>query len=123
MIQKTEIKGVHLKVDDDLRAYALKKLGGLDKFITKHARAAAFLEVSFEEPKPKKGEQEHICHAKLQLPGDILVVKESGPNLLAAVDIVEAKFKILLKKYKAKYEPMRLHRRVLRKLRWQHNND
>jgi len=116
MIQKTEIKGVHVKVDKDLQKYAEKKLGGLDKYLSSRAAAGAHLEVTFKEEKPKKGELQHHCDAVLHLPGDTLTVKETGPNLLAAVDITEAKMKILLKKYKAKYEPMRLHRRILRRL-------
>lgn len=130
MIQKLEINGVHIKIDEKLRAYTTKKIGKLDRFIPRHARESAHAEVFLKEEnvqgKPKGGKQssrgragakEYTCEVVLRLPKEIITIKESTMNVFAAVDIVEAKLKNQLKKYKETHSSLRLHRRVLGRLR------
>ena len=130
MINKLEINGVHIKIDDKLRAYTIKKIGKLDRFIPRHARESAHAEVFIKEinvqGKPKGGKQaargragakEYTCEVVMRLPKETLAIKESTMNAFAAVDIVEAKLKNQLKKYKETHSSLRLHRRVLSRLR------
>ncbi len=132
MIQKLEINGVHIKVDDKLRAYITKKISKLDRYIPRHARESAHAEVFIKEinvqgkPKGAKrpargrvGAKEYECEVILQLPKETIALKESTLNPFAAVDIVEAKLKNQLKKYKETHSSLRLHRRVLARLRRQ----
>lgn len=114
MIEKLEINGVHFKVDDDLRKYVGKKIGRLDQYMTRHARQSAHAEVKLTESKIKTRKQS-TCDVIIFLPQETLATKETTQNMFAAVDIVEAKLKNQLKKYKNKHNP-RLHRRVLRKV-------
>lgn len=114
MIEKLEINGVHFKVGDDLNKYVTKKIGNMDKYMSRHARASAHIEVKLKEALAKARKQA-TCEVILYLPHDTINTKETTLNMYAAVDIVEAKLKNQLKKYKNKHNP-RLHRRVLRKI-------
>ncbi len=116
MIKKLEISGVHTKVDKKLNEYIMKKLGKLDHYMPKHARESAHAEVLIKESKIKERKQ-HTCEIVLYLPKDTLTIKETTLNPFAAVDIVEAKMKNQLKKYKETHGSMRIHRRVLARLR------
>lgn len=116
MIQKLEIRGVHMHVDPKLFAYATKKIGRLDRYISKHARVSAHAEVILKE-EVLKTKKNCICEVILHLPQDTITTKESTMNMYAAIDIVEAKLKNQLKKYKELHGNPRLHRRLIAHLR------
>lgn len=116
MITKLEINGVHFSVDAKLKNYVTKKLGKLDKYIPRHARQSAHLEVFLKEVKIKT-KTENICEAVLHLPHEKLTTKEATINMYAAVDIVEAKLKNQIKKYKQKHGSPQLRHRLIGKLR------
>ncbi len=116
MINKLEVSGVHFKLDDKLTKYATKKIGHLDKYLPRHARESAHAEVILKEVKSKDKKQCE-CEVVLHLPRETIATKEATLNMFAAIDIVEAKLKNQLKKYKEKQGSLRLHRRVLARLR------
>ena len=116
MIKKLEINGVHTVLTDDLKKYITKKIGKLDRYMPRHARESAHAEI-FVKERMIKAKKECICEVVLHLPGTNLMTKESTINMFAAVDIVEAKLKNQLKKYKDTHNSKRIHRRVLLRLR------
>ncbi len=116
MISKLEINGVHYEVTPKLKTYIRKKLGKIDKYILRHARESAHMEVFLKEIKIKT-KKVCECEVVLRLPKETLTVKESTINMFAAVDIVEAKLKIQVKKYKSKHGSPQLHHRLIGKLR------
>lgn len=99
MLQKFEIQGVHTTVNDKLRAYVTRKLGGLDRYIAPHNRDSAHLKVHLKEHK-KKDNAHCTCEVTLHMPHQDIVIKESALNMYAAVDIIESKLKQHLQKYK-----------------------
>jgi ribosomal subunit interface protein len=121
MIQKLEINGVHYDINDELYKYIVKKIGKLDQYMTRHVRQSAHAEVKIKENKIKTRVQS-TCEVILHLPHEVMMTKETTLNPYAAVDIVEAKLKNQLKKYKEKHTP-RLHRRLLSKLKRRTNQD
>ncbi len=118
MIQKLEVRGVHMHVDAKLYAYAAKKIGKLDAYISRHARQSVHAEVILKE-EILKTKKNCICEVVLHLPQEIITTKESTINMYAAIDIVEAKLKNQLKKYKGMHDNPHLHQRLLR--RFKHN--
>lgn len=116
MIQKFEINGVHAVLTDDLKKYITKKIGKLDRYLPRHARESAHAEVFVKEVMIKT-KKECVCEVVLHVPGTVITTKESTINMFAAVDIVEAKLKNQLKKYKETHSSLRIHRRVLLRLR------
>lgn len=116
MISKLEIHGVHMHVDPKLFAYTTKKIGKLDKYVSKHTRESLHAEVMLKELKVKN-KKSNMCEVILHLPGENIAVKESTINMYAAVDIVEAKLKNLLKKYKDTHGSMKIHKRVVSRIK------
>lgn len=116
MIQRLELKGVHLTIDDKLKKYIERKLGGLDRLLSKHARESAHMEVTLHESTGKGAKRCH-CDVVLQLPHENIVIKESTVNMYAAVDIAEAKLKVQLKKYKDTHAQGKLKRKLFARRR------
>lgn len=116
MIAKLEINGVHMDIDKKLHDYVTKKIGKLDKYLPRHARESAHAEVFLKEVMVKK-KKECIAEVVLHLPKETITIQESTMNIFAAVDIVEAKLKNRIKKYKELHSSLRIHRRVLARVR------
>lgn len=112
MVQHLEITGIHMHVGDDLHKYIVKKIGNLEKFVPRAARPSAHMQVLLKEEQ-KKGAKQCICEVTVRLPHETINITEGTINIFAAVDIVEAKLRIALKKYKELHANPRLHQRVL----------
>jgi putative sigma-54 modulation protein len=118
MIKKLEIDGIHMEVGKDLHKYVNKKIGGLEKYIPKHARKSVHVEVKLKEGRVKTKE-ERTCEVIIHLPGEVFTVSETTVNIFAAVDIVEEKLKKLLHKYKETHASPRLRQRLIARLKRQ----
>jgi putative sigma-54 modulation protein len=116
MVKKFEIHGVHMSVDPKLLAYTTKKIGRLDRFVQKHARQSMHVEVTLKAEN-KKSRKSNVCEVIIKLPGETIAAKEATINMYAAVDIVEAKLKNALKKYKDTHGSRRIHRRMLSRIK------
>lgn len=116
MISKLEINGVHMKVSDELDKYVHKKIAKLDHYLPRTARESAHAEVYLKESKVK-GKKECTCEVIMHLPHEVITTQEATLNMFAAIDIVEAKLKNRLKKYKERHSTLRLHRRVIARFR------
>ncbi len=113
---KTTLNGVHTELGDDIKKYVDRKIGRLDRFLSRHARESAHAEVYLKESKVKSKKQ-NTCEVVVKLPGETITVKETTINMFAAVDIVEAKLKNLLKKYNETHGKQAIHKRVLARMR------
>jgi ribosomal subunit interface protein len=116
MIKKFEMQGVHANVSDKLKAYTTRKIGGLDKYIPRQMRDSAHIEVHLKEIK-SKDKNNCCCEVTIFLPQQTIVIKEHALNMYAAVDIVEAKLKLQLQKYKDKHASGKMQRHVFARLR------
>jgi putative sigma-54 modulation protein len=116
MLQKFEIKSVHTEVDDNLQKYVTKKIGRLDKYLPRHYRESAHAVVELKEAKAKD-QNKYTCKVTLHLPHGDLNVSESTMNMFAAVDIVETKLKLQIKKYKDTHASGRLSRHMTARFR------
>jgi ribosomal subunit interface protein len=116
MLKKFEVHAVHTKVDDQLKKYVHKKIGGLDKYISRHSKKSAHVEVHLKENKAKD-KNKYICEVTFHLPKDTIVITEKSLNMFAAIDIAEAKLKQQLKKYKDTHADGKLHRHLVSRIR------
>jgi ribosomal subunit interface protein len=115
MLQKFEIRGVHMSLDENLSKYVTRKIGRLDKYLSRSSRASAHAEVQLKEG--RSSDKNHCtCEVTLHLPHETINVKESTLNMYAAIDIVETKLKQQLRKYKDMRESGKMHRRLFAKL-------
>lgn len=99
MIAPINIVGLKMDLDEDIKRYAMKKIGRLDRYLPRHARESAHAEVRIRDAKKAHGNR-YECEVVLHLPEEIVTAKDSTLNVFAAVDIVEQKVKNQLKRYK-----------------------
>lgn len=113
MIAKIDTTGINLELNDDIKKYITSKIGRLDKYLPRGVRQGVRATVTLRETGNRLGNK-YECEAIIKLPGASLQAKEATLNMFAAVDIVEAKLKNQLSKYKAEY--LAQHPTFLRRL-------
>ena len=99
MIEAIDITGVKFELDDTTKKYVTKKIGRLDRYLPKHARKSVSAEVKLREVNRDHGNK-YEAEVILHVPDKMLTAKDSTVNVLAAIDIVEAKIVTQLHKYK-----------------------
>lgn len=104
MIESIEITGVKYTVDETTRKYVLKKIGRLDRYLPKHARKSASAQVILKQVNRDHGNK-YEAEVILCVPDKKLTAKDCTMNVLAALDIVEAKLVTQLHKYKESVVP------------------
>ena len=103
MIANVEITGVgSYTPDESTKKYIRKKIGGLDKKVSRHARKSLHAEVKLAEVNRDKGNKYEV-EVLLHAPEKLFVAKDSTMNILAATDIVEAKLSTQIRKYKEEH--------------------
>lgn len=105
-----------MDLDAKIQKYVTAKLNKLEKYLPRHARESAHAEVFLKERKIKT-RKECTCEVVLHLPKETIRTEETTMNIYAAVDIVEAKLRNQLKKYKETHSSLRIHKRVIAKFR------
>ncbi len=110
MIEKLDIEGIHMTVDENTRRYVVKKLGQVDKYLPKKSRESAQMEVYIKSAQPKNNQ--FACEVLLHLPKENINIEESTVNIFAAIDIVEVKLKSQIEKYKEKHDTAKLIRHL-----------
>lgn len=100
MITAIDIKGLNNYILDDItKKYVSKKIGRLDRYLPKHARASVSAEVKLKEVNRDHGNKYEV-EVTINVPDKTITAKDSTLNMLAAVDIVEAKIVSQMRKYK-----------------------
>jgi ribosomal subunit interface protein len=88
-----------MEIDERTRKYVAKKCAKLIDYIPRKSREAAFASVKIEQVN-QKNNNKYEAEIVLTLPDKQLVAKDTAPNALAAVDIVEAKLRGQIRRYK-----------------------
>lgn len=112
MIQKVDLQGVHLELDDNIKSYVSKKLAQMDKYLSKKIRQAVKMEVILKETK-LNNHNNCTCEVNFYLPKEIINVKETTINIYAAIDIVETKLKQKVRQYSELHNYGRIHRHLI----------
>lgn len=99
MITDITLTGLKLELDDKTRKYVKKKIGSLDRYLPRHARKSVKAEVILKQVNRDQGNK-YEAEVIMRLPEKTVTAKDSTMNMLAAVDIVEAKIVAQLKRYK-----------------------
>lgn len=112
MITHIDITGVHFEPDEATKKYVARKIGRLDRFLPRHARKSVTADVKLSEVNRSHGNKYHAA-VILKLPNKRVEADDSTLNVLAAIDIVEAKLATQLKRYKEETVPHVGHRKLL----------
>jgi putative sigma-54 modulation protein len=99
MITSIEITGIKYELDETTKKYVNKKIGRLDRYLPRHARDSVTAEVRLKEVNREHGNK-YEAEVVLNVPDKTITAKDSTLNMLAAIDIVEAKIVSQLRKYK-----------------------
>lgn len=99
MITSIQVTGIAYEIDEPTKKYVMKKVGKLDRYLPRHARKSVSAEVKLSQVNRDFGNK-YEAEIIMQIPNKIIVAKDSTSNILAAVDIVEAKIRTQLKEYK-----------------------
>jgi len=94
------------EIDDELRKYVHKKLGRLDKYLPRTHQATGMNVEIFRDPSGKEDNRYKVT-AKVSVPGSDIVAETATMNPHSAVDIVEEKLLIQIRKYKDKHTTKR----------------
>lgn len=113
------ISGVKYEPDDATKKYATKKLGRLLRYLPKDIRKDTRADVILRQIDQPYGNKYQV-EVNLHIPGEVFPAKDSTVNILAAIDIVEAKLAAQLHRRKAENDPRTGRRKILRHFR-RHN--
>lgn len=87
----------HLKISDDIKLYAEKKLEKFEKRIPKDS----FIEITFEDLQGERGGKNKLIHLEANLysnPDIIFHLEEKTEDFKKSIDLIERKFREKLDK-------------------------
>lgn len=99
MIASVDISGVKYNVGDSTKKYVMRKIARLDRYLPRHARKSVTADVKLKQVDRDHGNK-YEAEVILNVPDKRLLAKDSTFNMMAAIDIVEAKLIAQLRKYK-----------------------
>ncbi len=117
MIEKIDISGNNYKVSDNFRKYATKHIGKLDRYLPRDKKKSVVAKVVVKEIDRSHGNKYSISVAMELLGGKVLAAKDECSNVFAGIDIVEAKLKGQINRFKLETNPhLRKNKKSLRNL-------
>lgn len=117
MIEKIDISGNNYKVSDNFRKYATKRIGKLDRYLPRDNKKSVVAKVVVKEIDRSHGNKYSISVAMELLGGKVLAAKDECSNVFAGIDIVEAKLKGQINRFKLETNPhLRKNKKSLRNL-------
>lgn len=102
-----QITGRNYDIDEQLNKYIQNKLGKLDRFFPRAHRPKGMRVEIFKDPSGKE-DNRYRCVAYLEVPGPDITAETAMMNPHAAVDVVEAKLKAQIRRYKEKHSNRRI---------------
>jgi putative sigma-54 modulation protein len=112
VIKSVTITALKYEVDDATRRYVIKKIGNLDRYLPRHARKSVVAEVKLRQVNRDHGNK-YEAEVILTVPDRVMTAVDSTVNMLAAIDIVEAKLIAQTRRYKQESLPHIGQRRLL----------
>ncbi len=99
MIESIDITGKKMTIDPITKKYVMKKIGRLDRYLPRHARKTVKAHVTLRQIDQPHGNK-YKADVSINVPEKTLTASETAGNVLAAIDIVEAKLSSQLRRYK-----------------------
>ena len=99
MIASIDITGIKYNVNDKTEKYVMEKVGKLDRYVPSHARKTIVADVKLRQVDLDHGNK-YEAEVILKVPNKTIIAKDTTMNMMAAIDIVEAKLIAQLRKYK-----------------------
>jgi putative sigma-54 modulation protein len=102
MIKNINITCMSYDIDLATKKYVIKKVGGLDRYLPRHATKSVFADVKLMDKSKKRNHDDEKFEAEviLKLPEKIINAKGLSSTMMMAIDAVEAKAQTQLRAYK-----------------------
>ncbi len=105
MIDKIEISGSNYKVSDSFRKYAEKRIGKLDRYLPRGNKKDVVAKIVITEVDRAHGNKYEVS-AAMEIPGGkVITARDECSNVFAGIDIIEAKLKGQIRRYKTEVTP------------------
>ena len=105
MIDKIELTGHNYKVSESFQKYVTKRISKLDRFLPRGNKKDVIVKVSVTEIDRAHGNKYEVS-ASMEIPGGkVISAKDECSNVFAGVDILEAKLKGQIRRYKLEATP------------------
>lgn len=114
-MMKYTISARKLEVDSDLESYIERKLAKLDRYFARAHRPIS-VRVELHRDEVATPDKRYVASARIEVQGPDLFAETATINPHSAIDILEAKLKEQIRKYKSKHSVHRF------KMRRQHES-
>jgi len=115
MIDKIDLSGSNYKISDSFRKYAIKRIGKLDRYLPRGNKKDVIVKVIIAEVDRAHNNKYEIS-VTMEIPGGkVITAKDECSNVFAGIDIIEAKLKGQIRRYKLEATP-HLSKKGLKKL-------
>ncbi|MSR68509.1 ribosome-associated translation inhibitor RaiA [Candidatus Saccharibacteria bacterium] len=104
---RIQLTGRQFEIDSELEKYINRKLGRLDKYLPKGSQNQGMSVEILRDPSGKEDNRYRIVSV-LRVQGPDIVAETATINPHSAVDIIEQKLRIQIRKYKEKHQPQKL---------------
>ncbi len=109
---KIQLSGRKYEIDNDLKKYVNKKLGSLDKYLPRKHKAIGMTVEIFRDASGREDNRYKVT-VVLSVPGPDIIAETATINPHSAIDIVEQKLRLQIKKYKDKNAPSKVRSKEL----------
>lgn len=105
MIEKIDISGSNYKITDAFQKYAIKRIGKLDRYLPRGNKKDVVAKIVITEVDRDHGNK-YAISAAMEVPGGkVIAARDECSNVFAGIDILEAKLKGQISRYKLEMTP------------------
>lgn len=106
MIDKIDLSGSNsYKISDSFKKYAIKRIGKLDHYLPRGSKKDIVAKIVVSEVDRAHGNKYAISVAMEVPGGKVITAKDECSNVFAGIDILEAKLKGQIRRYKLESTP------------------
>ena len=105
MIDKIKLSGNNYKISDSFHKYATKRIGKLDRYLPRGNKKDVIAKVIITEVDRAHNNKYEIS-VTMEIPGGkVITAKDECSNVFAGIDIIEAKLKGQIRRFKLETTP------------------
>ncbi len=105
MIEKIDLSGNNYTISDSFRKYTIKRIGKLDRYLPRGSKKDVVAKIVITEVDQAHGNKYSVSVA-MEIPGGkVITAKDECSNVFAGIDILEAKLKGQIRRYKLESTP------------------
>ena len=105
MIDKIDLSGNNYKLSDNFKKYAIMRIGKLDRYLPRGNKKDIVTKIVVSEVDRAHNNKYEISVA-MEIPGGkVIAAKDECSNVFAGIDIVEAKLKGQIRRFKLEATP------------------